>query len=580
MAEARTGRLVRRAIAGSRGRLLEVLVASLFVNLLALAIPVFMLQVYDRVVFHAGMTTLQGLAVGMALVLLFDGGLRAGRSRLFQRVGLDIDVRLGRALFEKVMRLPLRTLEHRGASSWHTLFRDVDAVRNGLAGPTAALVFDLPFALLFLAAITFLAPPLALVLLAVLPFFVLLAWRSGRVAGTLSEEERNRSQKRESLTNEIIAGRATVKSLALADRLQPIWERSHAGTIRASLARGTAGDAHQVVGHVMSMGTTVALTCVGALLILDQELTIGSLIAANMLSSRLVAPIAGLVGQWKVLQQMRQAARRLDEVFALAEEKDGDDLPFDRPQGQMTVEKVSFRYGAEEGWALESLDGRIGPTGLHCIVGRNGSGKSTLFKLLAGLYRPEEGRVLIDGADLAQFSRRQLARWIGFMPQEVVLFDGTVRENIQFGAEDADDAAVLRAAKLSGAHRAIVDLPDGYDTEMGEAGHRLSGGQRRRIAAARALVGDPPVLVLDEPSGDMDGEAEMQLAQGLAELAKDHTVIVATHSPAILRIAASVLVLDRGRVSMAGPAQEVLARMNATQRAGTQPTGPTTEPAE
>lgn len=570
MAGGKVGRLTRQALTRSKGKLLEALFSSLFINILALAVPVFMLQVYDRVVFHEGLTTLQGLVIGMTVAILFDGLLRLGRARLFQRIGLDIDVDVGRALFEKIMRLPLRVLETRTSTSWQILFRDIDAVRASLSGPTMGLLLDLPFAILFLFAILTLAPPLAAVILVVLPLFVILAWRSGASAANLSEAERGESAKREALVNEIVVGRSTVKALSLASRLRPVWEQRHADTIRASLDRGSAGDAHMTLSHVMSLGTTVAMTCVGALLILEQSMTIGALIASNMLAARMVAPIAGLVGQWKTLQNGREAALRLDDILALEDDADGPELPFDRPAGKLELEDVAFRYEQEGEAAIEKISGGIGPNGLHCIVGRNGSGKSTLFKLLAGLYRPESGRILMDGADIAQFPRRQLSRWIGYMPQDVVMFTGTVRDNILMGAPDAQDDDVVAASKLAGAHDAIAQLPDGYETEIGEAGGKLSGGQRRRVSAARALIGDPAVVLLDEPSGDMDGEAEMALARSLRELAVDHTILVATHSPSLLSIADSILVLDRGKVTLAGPAKAVLEKL---RQAGARPTG-------
>ncbi|MEC9266389.1 MAG: peptidase domain-containing ABC transporter [Pseudomonadota bacterium] len=570
----RVGRLVRHALSRSKGRLAEALFSSLFVNVLALAVPIFMLQVYDRVVFHAGLTTLQGLVIGMAAAILFDGLLRLGRARLFQRIGLDIDIDVGRSLFEKIVKLPMRVLESRSSTSWQILFRDIDAVRAALSGPAMGLLMDLPFAVLFLCAILWLAPPLAAVILVALPLFILLAWRSGATAANLSEDERSESAKREALINEIVAARATVKSLALAERLRPVWEARHADSIQASLRRGTAGDAHMTLSHVMSLATTVSMTCVGALLILEQSMTIGALIASNMLGARMVAPIAGLVGQWKTLQNARDAARRLDEVLHLEEEGNIPALPFGRPKGIFKLEEVVFRYGREGDAAIDKIDGTIGPNGLHCVVGKNGSGKTTLFKILAGLYPPESGRILLDGADIAQFPRRQLARWIGYMPQEVVMFTGSIRENIVMGDEGGTDEDAVEAAKRAGAHDAIALLPEGYETECGESGGRLSGGQKRRISAARTLIGDPPVLLLDEPSGDLDGEAEVALARNLREMAKDHTILISTHSPTLLSVADTILVLEKGRVAMAGSAKEVMTHLSGGRAQGAQPAQP------
>ena len=565
------GQLIGNAIRRNKARYFEALFASLFINFLALAVPVFMLQIYDRVVFHHGLTTLQGLVVGMVCVIVFDGVLRLGRARLFQKIGLNIDIDVGSALYDKIMKLPLRVLEGKPASSWQILFRDVDAVRGALAGPTTALVLDLPFAILFFLTILWLAPPLAGVIVIVLPVFILLAWRSGASVSTLSEAERVENTKREALIGEIIAGRATVKALGLGEKLRPEWELRHRNSILTSMDRGRSSDSHVTVGQMLSIGTTVAITCVGALLILEQSLTIGALIASNMLASRLVAPIASLVGQWKSFQAAREAAQRLNAVLEMEGERDVAELPFDRPTGKLQLEEITFRYGKDLDPAVDRLDGVIGPNGLHCIIGRNGSGKSTFFKLLAGLYRPDAGRVLLDGADISQFPRRQLTRWVGYMPQEVVLFSGTIRENILMGSDTATDDDLIGAAKLAGVHELIAQMPMGYETDVGEAGHRLSGGQRRRLAAARALIGDPPVLLLDEPSGDLDGEAEKVLAQALRSLAKDHTILVTTHSPALLSVADTILVLDRGRVAMAGPARDVLGRLGQGDSGPTAP---------
>ena len=242
-------------LSGSRGALRDAFLVSLFVNLLALAVPVFVLQVYDRVVFHAGLTTLEGLVIGMALAIGFDYVLRLGRSRVFQSVAIRVDVGLGRMLYDRFMATPLRLLEARPSAHWHALFRDAEAIRNALAGPTAALAIDLPFAVLFLIVILVIATPVAWVLLVMLPLFLILAWRSGSSMGKASGEEREAAMIRENLLNEIIMGRATVKALALDDAIRPRWEDRHASTVESAQSRGRTSDGHQVLAHVMMLGT-------------------------------------------------------------------------------------------------------------------------------------------------------------------------------------------------------------------------------------------------------------------------------------------------------------------------------------
>jgi ATP-binding cassette subfamily C protein LapB len=552
---------LRTALRESRGAFRDVVLISFFINILVLSIPVFVLQVYDRVVFQGGMTTLQGLVIGMGLVIGFDFVLRQARSRIFQGVALQLDAAVGRSLYKKVMSLPLRVLESRPATFWQSVFRDVDTVRNMLSGPSATLVLDLPFAVLFFVVILVIAPPVAGVLLVFVPLFMVLAWRSGQVMRKASAAERETGLNREGLMNEMIAGRSTIKSLALGETLRSRWEDRHASAIESALQRGESGDGYHNLGYIMSMSTTVVVTTVGALAILEQNMTIGSLIAANMLSARLVGPMSQLVSQWRMLMQFRESAKRLDEVFGMASDRTDAVIEIERPKGAIRLEKLNFAYRPGTAPAIDAIDGGIGPGGMHGIIGANGSGKSTLLKLIRGIYTPSSGRVLLDGADIAQFTQRQLVRWIGYLPQECVLFAGTVRDNIAVAHPDAEDAEIVAAAERARAHQYIVDLPDGYGTVLAESGRGLSTGQQQRIAIARAFLRQPPVLILDEPSSNLDREAEQALAEALREYSKSATVLVVTHSPVLLAACNSILVMEKGKVAMAGPSGQVPARL-------------------
>jgi ABC-type bacteriocin/lantibiotic exporter with double-glycine peptidase domain len=363
------------------------------------------------------------------------------------------------------------------------------------------------------------------------------------------------------LLNELIAGRATVKSLALGEAVAPRWEDRHAQAIDVAQQRGEAGDGYHNLGYIMTMSTTVVVTTVGALAILEQQMTIGSLIAANMLGARLVGPMSQLVSQWRMFMQFRESAKRLDEVFAMASERTESGIELSRPKGAVKLEKLFFNYKADGQPVIDGIDGSIGPGGLHGIIGANGSGKTTLLKLIRGIYTPASGRVLLDEADLAQFTQRQLADWIGYLPQECTLFAGSIRDNIAIAHPDADDETVVAAAELAKAHQYVVDLPDGYDTPLTEGGQGLSTGQRQRIAVARAFVSRPPVLLLDEPSSNLDKEAEQGLAETLREYSRENTAMVVTHSPSLLAVCDSILVLEKGRVVMAGPAGQILSKL-------------------
>ncbi len=539
----------------------EVLAMSFFVNLMALSVPVFVLQIYDRVVFHAGLSTLHGLVIGMAAVLVFDWVLRQSRARILQTVAARTDVEVGRRLFDKMMALPLPALESRAAAAWHSLFRDVDIVRNAVSGASAVLLCDLPFAILFLGLVFIIAEPIAWVLVIMLPIFVFVAWRSGAVMASAGRAERDSALDRERLTAELVAGRTTVKALALDRAMRPLWEERHAATIERAIDRGARADSFTNLATTLTMATTVALTAVGAVAIINQQLTIGALIATNILASRLLGPLTQLVTQWRTYATCADAVRRLGDVFALPDERPSAEIQIERLAGDLVVDNVSFTYATDGRPAVEGLRHTFRSPGVHALVGRNGSGKTTLIKLLQGLYAPTEGRVLLGGADLSQFTRAQLARWIGYVPQECTLFAGTLRDNIAVRSPDASDAEIIAAATLAGAHAQILDLPDGYGTDVGEAGARLSAGQRQRVAIARGLLGDPTVVLMDEPSSNLDREAEHDLRRTIAELGKDRLVIVVTHSPILLGACQWLMAMDKGRVALAGPTEEILPRM-------------------
>ncbi|HUT49143.1 MAG TPA: ATP-binding cassette domain-containing protein [Alphaproteobacteria bacterium] len=539
----------------------EIAATSLFINILALAVPVFVLQVYDRVVLYAGFTTLQGLAIGMMVAIVFDFILRQSRSRLLQRVALRFDLAMGQRLFDKLLAVPLRTLESRTAAYWHALFRDTETVRNAFSGGTAVLLADLPFAVIFLAFMFVIAQPVAWVILLMLPVFLFVAWRAASVLRRASTAERAVGYGRDALVTELIAGRTTVKALATGPALRPLWEDRQTGAIEHAIDRGGKTDRYVNMSTGLTVFTTVLLTTVGAISIVNKELTIGALIAANILSFRIVGPFQQLVGNWRNMISARDAAVRLGEAFTLAEDRQADAVSADRPKGKLTFEDLTFGYTEDGPPAVDQLNVKMGPSGMLGIVGKNGSGKSTLLKLALGLYAPGKGRVLLDDADIAQYGRAQLAEWIGYVPQECVLFAGTIRSNLAQRDALAGDEEIVRAAKTAGLHSYVIDLPDGYDTDIGEAGARLSAGIRQRIAVARALVGDPPIVLLDEPSSNLDRQAQEELTRSLATLARDHTILVVTHSQVLLTACNNIMAMENGKLAMAGPTAEVLGRL-------------------
>lgn len=539
----------------------QILVVSAFVNLLAIAAPVFVLQVYDRVVMHAGISTLYGLVIGVLVAIIFDFVLRQFRARLLQRAALEIDIGVNRRVLDKLMAVPLRVLEARPVAQWDILFRDANAVRDTLSGPTAVAIADLPFAVIFLGVIYAIAAPVAWVVLMLIPVFVLIAWLGARSQTARTRAERNATLARDGLVGDLIAGRTTIKSLGLDDAFASRWEDAHAEAVDRGLDRGRTGDNFVNMGLAVSVVATVAITGVGALAILNQELTIGALIATNMLAARIIMPFHQLVGTWRMAALCRQAIGRLDDLFALSSERADSAISFDRPDGKLVFDGATFRYAPENEPVIDEIRLTLEARGLYAVMGANGSGKTTLLKLAMGLYAPDDGRVLIDDADIAQFSRRDLTRWIGYVPQEIRLFSGTIRDNISAALPEAPDEDVIRAAKLAGVHEFVAALPDGYGADVGDGGAALPGGIRQKIGIARALLRQPPVLLMDEPSSNLDRDSETALAETLRELSNDHTIVMATHSLRLLSACHSILVLERGKIRTGGPADKILPEM-------------------
>lgn len=542
---------------------------SLFISILALALPIFLLQVYNRVVQFNAISTLHALLVGVSIVICFDFLLRETRSRMLQWAAVRIDARLGKSVFKKLLSIPLQELERRSTSQWHAHFRDVETVRNTICGPTAILTVELPFAIIFVAVIFVIATPIAWVLLVAIPCFVLLSWRSGKVLENATVVERSAQISRDALLGEVLANRTTVKALALDRSFLPRWEDKHADGIELSFARGRRGDRFVNLGICLAVVTTVALTVFGVLAILDQKLTIGALIATNMLSNRIISPFNQLVGTWRSFAHYKLSLARLDDFFGMASERAESGIELDRPSGEVTLENVSFAFNPNRKPVIDGVRLVIEPGAMVGIVGHNGSGKTTLLKLVHGLYQPNAGRVLLDGADIGQFTRRQLTDWIGYVPQELRLFNGSIRENIAITHPDCSDDEIVAAASLAGVHDHIMDLPDGYASDVGEAGSLLSGGERQRIGIARALLRTPRILLLDEATSNLDSAAQQAMRETLTKLTGEHTIILVSHSPVLLTACSHIVMLDHGRVRMAGQASEILPRMFGAVRRAT-----------
>ncbi|MGI9151436.1 MAG: peptidase domain-containing ABC transporter [Limnohabitans sp.] len=539
----------------------QAIVLSFVINVLGLFAAVFSMQVYDRVVAHAGYSTLMALVLGMALVIVMDHVFRAGRSLLLQRIGARAEVAMARETLDRMLNLPATVLENRSPGYWQAIYRDIEIVRATCAGATAMLVIDLPFVLLSLLTIGLIALPLLPVAMLTIAAFVTLAWRSGQVTRGATESEREQLVNRDMVLAELASARLSLKALAAGPAVEQRWENFYAKWMNESLARSRESDHYRELAHGMTTANSVIVTSIGALAILAQFLTMGALIATNLLAGRMVSPLVQLVTQWRTFGQFKAAKKRLDDLFAQELDRQESAIELPRPQGVIRLEGVTYKYPGSEHLQIQPLSGEIGPFGLHAIVGPNGSGKTTLLKIIRGLYPPAEGRVMLDGADIHQFTQTELAKRMGYLSQTAQLLSQSVRDNIALSNPEATDEQIIQAAQRACAHNFVIDLPDGYSTQVGEGARRFSAGQTKRIAIAQALLNDPPVLLFDEPTGELDREAEVQFVQTLRELAKDHTVIVVSHSPYLLSHCQGVMVMNAGKLLAAGPAAQILPKL-------------------
>jgi len=534
---------------------------ALAINLMGLFAAIFSLQVYDRVVAHAGYATLFALVTGMVIVIAMDHVFRSGRAVVLQQVGAQIEVAIARGVFRRMMALPTPQLEKLPPSYWQAVYRDVEVVRGTFSGATAMLIIDLPFVVLSLVTVALIALPLLPVALVTIAAFVLLAWRSGEVTRDATESEREQLVHRDAAIAELASARLHLKALAADEPAAMRWDGRYAAWLDESLGRSREADHFRELAHGMTTANTVMVTTLGALFILGQHLTLGALIATNILTGRMVSPLVQLVSQWRMFGQFKSAKKRLDMLFSMPLDRESDAVALPDAQGVLRLDRASFQYAGTELQQVQSISGQIGPYGMHGVVGPNGSGKTTLLKLLRGLYAPTDGRVLLDEADLVQHSQRYLAQQIAYLAQDAHLLSISVRDNIALGKPDATDAEIVRAAQLAGAHEFLIDSPDGYGTLIGPEGRRFSVGQTKRILIAQALVSNAPVILLDEPTSELDHDTELKLIMSLRELAKRKTIVVVSHSHLMLAHCQGLMVMKDGKLIAAGAAASLLPKL-------------------
>ena len=531
----------------------EVLLVSAFLQLFALVTPLFFQVVMDKVLVHRGLSTLNVLVVGLVVVVIFESCLTVLRAYVFSHTTSRIDVELGSRLYRHLLNLPLAYFETRRVGDSVARVREMENIRSFLTGSALTLVLDLVFSVLFVAVMLYYSVKLTLIVLLSLPLYVLLSLLVVPVLRARLEEKFNRGAENQAMLVESIVGAQTVKAAALEPVFARRWDQQLAGYVSASFrTQSLATAAHESVSLIGKL-VSAAVLWFGAHAVMAGDLTVGMFVAFTMFANRVAQPIMRIAQMWPDFQQTGISVRRLGDILNTRTEappQAAAQLP--QVKGRVTLEEVTFRYRPEAPPVLHgvSLDIRAGE--MLGIVGRSGSGKSTLTKLVQRLYVPEQGRVLVDGIDIGLIDAAQLRRQLGVVLQENLLFNRSVRANIAIADPAAPLAAVIQAARLAGAEEFISELPQGYDTVVGEQGTGLSGGQRQRIAIARALFTNPRILVFDEATSALDYESEAILQKNMAAICKDRTVIIIAHRLTAVRNAHRIIAMDKGRIVEAG----------------------------
>ena len=536
----------------------EVLLISLVLQLIGLVTPLFFQVVMDKVLVNHAMKTLNVIAVGLFLSTLFEAMLTGIRTYVFSQTSSKIDVELGARLFRHLLNLPISYFQSRRVGDSVARVRELENIRSFLTGNAMTLVLDLLFSGIFFAVMMMYSPKLTLIVVCSLPVYIALSMIFTPILRERLNDKFNKSAENQSFLVETLSGIDTVKAMAVEPRWQQKWEKQLAAYVSAGLSTNNISMVASGGVTLVSKLVTAAIMWIGATLVVNGKLTVGQLIAFNMLSGQISTPILRLAQLWNDFQQIGISMGRLGDILNARTEVAGQKTRIPRIAGAIEFDQVSFRYRPDTPDVIRSINIAFQPGEVIGIVGRSGSGKSTLTKLVQRLYLPDRGRVLIDGQDIAIIDTTSLRQQIGVVLQENTLFTRSVRDNIALSNPSLPIEAIIEAAKLAGAHEFICELPEGYDTKVGEHGTGLSGGQRQRIAIARALLSNPRILIFDEATSALDYESEKIIQDNMRSICAGRTVLIIAHRLSAVRDANRIVVLERGQIAEVGSHAELL----------------------
>ncbi len=552
------------ALSSNRWVYTQVIIAAALTNFLGLATSLFIMVVYDRVLPNEAVESLVALTIGVSIALLFDFAVKTLRQLFIERAGQEADLRMGRRIFDHVLNLQMSAKRGSTGGFANTL-REFETLRDFFASASLVAVVDLPFILLFIGVIYLIGGPLAIIPMIAVPLVLLIGIIVQPFLKRLSGQAFEESRSKQGVLIEAVAGLETIKASGAAPMIRKRWEES----VHQQSNVGRKGRAIQQFAlnatAFAQQAAQVSIVVYGVFLVGDGTISMGAMIACVILTGRALAPLAQLAQTMTRIHQARTSYRALDQLMSMPSERPAGRHYLSRPtlEGKLRLQDVSFRYPEQTTTALANINLTIEPGEKVALLGRVGSGKSTLARLLLGIYPPEQGAVLVDDTDIRQIDPADLRHHIGSVLQEAWLFSGTVRQNIAIGAHHPTDEQILNAAKLAGAHDFIARHPKGYDMPIGERGEGLSGGQRQLICLARALLGAPPILLMDEPTSAMDIQTEKEVIARLKAASQQQTLVVVTHRTSLLELVDRVVILDQGQIVADGPKHQVMRPVEA-----------------
>lgn len=556
----------RDTLKRSRWLYADAIAASLVINVIALAAPLFVMNVYDRVVPNQATATLWILAAGITGAYLFDLLLKGLRGLCLDLAGKKTDLIISATLFERIVGMSMKFRPAR-VGSFAQNIHEFQGMRDFLTSLTLTSLIDLPFTIIILAVIALLGGPLVWIPIVAFPLALGIGHLLQKPLIKTLERTMALGSERQSSLIETLAGLDAVKVNNAESERQYQWEQTIGTLSRLELRVKVLSSLAMNITLLIQQMAGVAMIAFGVYQIIDGNLSMGGLVACYMLSGRALSPLAQLAGLLTRYQQAKVTMVSVDQMMELPQERNFEERPMSRSvlQGAIELRNLNFTYPNQQNLALNKVNLAIKPGEKIGIIGRSGSGKSSLAKLLVGLYQPDDGSLLVDGVDIRQIDVSELRHNIGYVPQDIQLLAGTLRDNLVSGARYVEDELVLQAAELAGVHEFARLHPQGYELQVGERGQNLSGGQRQNVALARALLLNPPILLLDEPTSAMDNTGEERLKQRLQSVVENKTVILVTHRASLLSLVDRLIVIDRGQILADGPKAAVMEALKKGQ---------------